>query len=197
MTLSSPHGRGCFLDRAQGERAAVGLPRTGGGVSVKAIAKEVVKESSPHGRGCFQKIRRHVTGMLVFPARAGVFPVEVVPVDALLSLPRTGGGVSSHAARRAHVQKSSPHGRGCFCDAEYYELDAGVFPARAGVFLSCTSRRRARSRLPRTGGGVSSTVKVPRQMIRSSPHGRGCFWQQGQESNYQLCLPRTGGGVSD
>ena len=132
--------------------------------------------SSPHGRGCFHLCRFATVLSRVFPARAGVFPSGVqFWVELFLS---------------------SPHGRGCFQDKQVWRDQTLVFPARAGVFPTRPSCRRARCRLPRTGGGVSCTASEPALAPLVFPARAGVFLETQLRSGRQDGLPRTGGGVS-
>ena len=88
------------------------------------------------------------------PARAGVFPL-IWPVDeSMVSGPRTGGGVPVTLPAVAVTSEWAPHGRGCSVNPHQPEHQAGVGPARAGVFPQHAGEDNQAMSGPRTGGGV-------------------------------------------
>ena len=95
-------------------KAANGLPRLGGGVSVGAMQFSDEFLSSPPRRGCFSRREAARKTVRVFPASAGVFPgVGSIPPENA-RLPRLGGGVSAPRPVGHVFHVSSPPRRGCF-----------------------------------------------------------------------------------
>ena len=151
---SSPHTRGCFpqgqsdVHRLQvfpayagvfpypGDAGSgyTGLPHIRGGVSRFDDDFKVDAESSPHTRGCFRWRKHSISLRTVFPAYAGVFPLEKAQHFIEDGLPRIRGGVSMPGTAHLVGLRSSPHTRGCFQSAYGCTCPDSVFPAYAGVF---------------------------------------------------------------
>ncbi len=131
---SSPHARGCFhigvisrglvlvfpacagvfLCLPYYSQQEYGLPRMRGGVSESDIGTLEGVVSSPHARGCFSMATTVSQPTTVFPACAGVFPMDKRRSVLKSSLPRMRGGVSSPSSPPSAILWSSPHARGCF-----------------------------------------------------------------------------------
>ena len=152
--IHSPHTRGCFLreilavgtvrvfpayagvfpESLTRSQPSGGLPRIRGGVSIRQTGCQEVGKSSPHTRGCFQMAGLRHSGVCVFPAYAGVFPLFRPDETVWYCLPRIRGGVSRKPAFPEDSVLSSPHTRGCFLAQLPLKRAVEVFPAYAGVF---------------------------------------------------------------
>ena len=194
-----------------------GLPRASGGVSNRVSYQKQKRLSSPRKRGCFRIENDLSEDDPVFPAQAGVFLSPTASTSTCSGLPRASGGVSHAETGMKGMPLSSPRKRGCFCLKQGKLVEATVFPAQAGVFLS-SSRRSARATcLPRASGGVSEATGAFSVSDGSSPRKRGCFrsvhamgtnhWEssprkRGCFSKFKIRLmlasglPRASGGVS-
>ena len=111
---------------------------------------------------------------------------------------------------------SAPRSRGCFLCRPPGNLQQGVCPAFAGVFLFFHSFAAASCGLPRVRGGVSYGFSDCCQYLSSAPRSRGCFYLDAQGFKVDsvcpafagvfpldygkgatvYCLPRVRGGVS-
>ena len=213
MLLSSPPRRGCFqksrfhrrLHRVFPASAGVFpqtaaspfpfacLPRLGGGVSWAPKKKSRFQRSSPPRRGCFHIAWPTGENAPVFPASAGVFPAAAFRTCGRQSLPRLGGGVSHARLLRLAPPASSPPRRGCFPLASKTIRLPPVFPASAGVFPGDKHERCQNARLPRLGGGVSTSSFVAPSIEKSSPPRRGCFFIRKLHRTDIIVFPASAG----
>ena len=194
--LVFPASAGVFPSASMQADSLCGLPRLGGGVSVRNVGNPHGIRSSPPRRGCFEGFRRCQACGPVFPASAGVFLSKRLSPHAPMSLPRLGGGVPRTRTWIDMEDKSSPPRRGCFRHIIRRRLFNLVFPASAGVFLGLYLGFSLPVSLPRLGGGVSSSSKGRYRVFQSSPPRRGCFSPSADGTNLRPSLPRLGGGVS-
>lgn len=93
------------------------------------------KESSPRWRGCFLVTTDGQQFDLIFPALAGVFPLQSRTCRLGRSFPRASVGVSPSSKETAKVERSSPRQRGCFLSNQRPPTPASVFPTPVGVVL--------------------------------------------------------------
>ena len=129
----------------------------------------------------------------VFPAQAGVFPIQVVKTSGKKGIPRASGGVSDkgHAIGEGH--QYSPRKRGCFRMGYSSERSATVFPAQAGVFPVRTKNGLLQGGIPRASGGVSETLARALACAVYSPRKRGCFPTQRQAKRRRRVFPAQAG----
>ncbi len=92
-----------------------------------------------------------------------------------ISLPHTGGGVSSKSSTPELAYQSSPHRWGCFLRRITSDAQRSVFPTQVGVFLCAVWAMRSVLRLPHAGGGVSKASGQFKSGNASSPRRWGCF----------------------
>ena len=169
------------------------LPRARGGVSTSMQHHIFVSPSSPRTRGCFST--RPCTGKKweVFPAHAGVFPLEYLRFCRVYGLPRARGGVSDVDFSAVESGRSSPRTRGCFHKNVVNVKYIMVFPAHAGVFLHQDHVNINLKGLPRARGGVSCAVRLNDPYFQSSPRTRGCFFQSRIAHLFFLVFPAHAG----
>ena len=191
----SPHPRGCFCEEPHHQGAwdifpaSAGvfllflirlgtlpdIPRIRGGVSKLRPGYEGFLRYSPHPRGCFRvPYVRHLP-ILIFPASAGVFLVPNMKLVTIHYIPRIRGGVSLPTSYVDTTSLYSPHPRGCFQSIRLDEQGWIIFPASAGVFLVALVCVPFRFYIPRIRGGVSKKLLCLMELLRYSPHPRGCF----------------------
>ena len=96
--LVFPAQAGVFLITKNNGMIVWGLPRASGGVSIRHCYSSSALRSSPRKRGCFSRLPALSVCVSVFPAQAGVFPVQIV--------------------KQRHRFWSSPRKRGCFSRLE-------------------------------------------------------------------------------
>ena len=89
-----------------------------GGVSSSVCHGQQNSESSPRPWRCFQVRCLKFSLGLVFSTSVEVFPQAPRGQPQAIGLLHVRGGVSSHAQRRIHVQKSSPRPWRCFHSLE-------------------------------------------------------------------------------
>ncbi len=156
-----PARAGVFLADRSASKPGTTLPRASGGISGRAYGLRGIHYSSPRERGYFRRILIHPQADLLFSARAGVFPHEVLPAIRTTALPRASGGISKHSPDSATAATSSPRERGYFQALTRLSNRGYLFPARAGVFpfkQMVTNLQRA---LPRASGGISASWSTP------------------------------------
>ena len=192
------------------------FPRVSGGVSSTDASEKALITFSPRQRGCFPYREAMGTGTYVFPASAGVFPLQRGNGYRYIRFPRTSGGVSDEGTLADAKARFSPHQRGCFLLSVITFLWIEVFPAPAGVFQKRQDFSCKEEGFPRTSGGVSAVGNLLLVFPLFSPHQRGCFYffpistslafvfpapagvflrvRAEQQKNH--CFPRTSGGVS-
>ncbi len=90
------------------------LPHARGGVSAQKQQFSEQQGSSPRPWGCFYEKRTINNSVSVFPTPVGVFPLVLLTVLRLLSLPHARGGVSGSSRFWAGSRQSSPRPWGCF-----------------------------------------------------------------------------------
>ncbi len=94
---------------------------------------------------------------MVFPTPVGVFPVIVLPLSKVASLPHARGGVSNSSAKTSRINSSSPRPWGCFQTGTGVLCLVYVFPTPVGVFPHPVYPAAKPYRLPHARGGVSSS----------------------------------------
>ncbi len=113
---------------------------------------------SPLTRGCFLIDSPQRFQATVFPAHAGVFPAFPICLTASDRIPRSRGGVSLSEQPIETAELYSPLTRGCFFGKMDLTRSRTVFPAHAGVFLIHALIGVEAARIPRSRGGVSSSM---------------------------------------
>ena len=129
--------------------------------------------SSPHTRGSTQSGGLAPLAMGVFPAHAGIDPVNVAFKSRDVSLPRTRGDRPTLDGLRLFQHRSSPHTRGSTPKPFWYLVARLVFPAHAGIDPVTTTGRPRFSGLPRTRGDRPRKALLIIVGMMSSPHTRG------------------------
>ena len=109
---------------------------------------------SPRARGCSGVVSSFFSGIIVFPACAGMFPRPLANATASLRFPRVRGDVPQSVAHSPRASQFSPRARGCSDHAELAKAQLGVFPACAGMFRSIQFWRVIHSGFPRVRGDV-------------------------------------------
>lgn len=150
-----------------------------------------------------------------FSTSAEVFPTRAWPPARTSCLPRSRGGVSFWENPDFERDTSSPLTRGWFFVSVLESVSVGLFPARAGVVQSTTSRqfpagyfpahagvfptptttRKTGSCLPRPRGGVSMPLVFGVAMALPSPLTQGCFYGLQSVRRYARRLPAHAGVI--
>ena len=149
-----PAHAGVFLSSSMPMMSSYCLPRSCGGVSMIETSLLHLLRSSPLMRGCFRLTLGWCPVLLVFPAHAGVFPMNLAGGITGVRLPRSCGGVSMTDGGIGVKSWSSPLMRGCFWISSFLIALVWVFPAHAGVFPGRWWTSGTRMGLPRSCGGV-------------------------------------------
>ena len=193
----SPHTRGCsfhkillhnqnsvfpayagmFLGVPSGAAKSARFPRIRGDVPFIVSSTCLIIGFSPHTRGC--SADEAACGMVdrVFPAYAGMFRNAGGSRIPRSRFPRIRGDVPPATPTVGQNTKFSPHTRGCSSAANISAKVAAVFPAYAGMFRSCHSRRNFRKSFPRIRGDVPKNCCMKPVRCLFSPHTRGCSAQ--------------------
>ena len=150
----SPHTRGCSAEaaaaaggvcvfpayagmfritRAEG-MAHHRFPRIRGDVPLALHILRKLVEFSPHTRGCSAAISLGDSGMIVFPAYAGMFRVGSSTIRSIGRFPRIRGDVPNQSFVPTNHTWFSPHTRGCSALNILAPMFGPVFPAYAGMF---------------------------------------------------------------
>ncbi len=119
----------------------------------------------------------------------GVFPIERLLGQQIISLPHARGGVSMPGVASPSVIRSSPRPWGCFRDSCSCERDSWVFPTPVGVFLAAHRRVRRDRSLPHARGGVSTAAVAITPEELSSPRPWGCFPALGMRASQAIVFP--------
>ncbi len=129
--------------------------------------------SSPHARGSSLRDVVGGPGVVVVPARAGIFPRPVPVAAAATSRPRTRGDLPRAGSSPSGPAASSPHARGSSPSRRRRAGDGPVVPARAGIFPRQPALPWACPRRPRTRGDLPIHHAGLELLGVSSPHARG------------------------
>ena len=141
-------------------------------------------------------------GFFVFPAYAGMFPLQLPHRTHLDCFPRIRGDVPADQVADQLQSGFSPHTRGCspFCWGKI--TFPFVFPAYAGMFRKPHSFPWLLDGFPRIRGDVPSRWSERHRKETFSPHTRGCsgkplmkFFELTVFPAYAGMFPRRGGGI--
>ena len=92
-----------------------------------------------------------------------------------MQYPRIRGVVSTVLKDTVHVQKVSPHTRGCICIICNSKKRKVSIPAYAGLYRGLMSARTRNAEYPRIRGVVSKVARGIKHADLVSPHTRGCI----------------------
>ncbi len=191
---SAPHPRGCSYTRravrlleqvgpapagmlrpaGRGGSQATSRPRTRGDAPLTARGPAPETGSAPHPRGCSQGTTGPAARAGVGPAPAGMLRRTRSAPAARRGRPRTRGDASHDGSHLTVDGMSAQHPRGCPYGSGTAAGAPAVGPARAGMLLPSSWRRRGRTRRPRTRGDAPRSADLISTRSRSAPHARGC-----------------------
>ena len=157
----SPRGRGCSrrqrlrVDRRAVFPARAGMfrrihdafhshirfPRASGDVPISRRDFSPFGWFSPRERGCSRRGHKNRGWLVVFPARAGMFPMAHRNGTPTYRFPRASGDVPGKGRRAMARSRFSPRERGCSHVHGEPSQFVLVFPARAGMFRECSYSR--------------------------------------------------------
>ena len=163
-----------FLSKIISASCSIGFPRIRGDVPIAVYNKMLKEEFSPHTRGCSHHSLLPKGFCHVFPAYAGMFPLQTNDPVSCVCFPRIRGDVPPAVAEPETVASFSPHTRGCSVGKGWSETITLVFPAYAGMFLQARMYVFCVTRFPRIRGDVPPRAGKNRTQTRFSPHTRGC-----------------------
>ena len=86
-----------------------------GDVPCGALTRACKKLFSPHARGCSEVSVTPILSDQVFPACAGMFPIDKRVQSEPVCFPRMRGDVPKGAIGAERLRPFSPHARGCSC----------------------------------------------------------------------------------
>ena len=191
-----------FPDSLRMQTLAQRFPRIRGDVPTVYCLSHGGKMFSPHTRGCSMQARGLCPGFFVFPAYAGMFPLQLPHRTHLDCFPRIRGDVPADQVADQLQSGFSPHTRGCspFCWGKI--TFPFVFPAYAGMFRKPHSFPWLLDGFPRIRGDVPSRWSERHRKETFSPHTRGCsgkplmkFFELTVFPAYAGMFPRRGGGI--
>ena len=170
---------------------------------------------SPRMRGCSPGFPSNLFARRVFPAYARMFRRRSGTSAMPSSFPRIREDVPHVGYHYRHLERFSPHTRGCFHVRTARIRTSGVFPAYAGMFLCSSPAKAPYYRFPRIRGDIPVNVPRQEQVAQFSPRARGCsswpqpsppfgsvfpacagmFCQYGYSTCCSRCFPRVRGDV--
>ena len=152
---------------------AIRFPRTRGDGPAPPCAACSVERVSPHTRGWTLGPWIRCSGLLGFPAHAGMDPCSCQDASAAPGFPRTRGDGPPSEYKKCGCGWVSPHTRGWTLATQIVASEAWGFPAHAGMDLSRTTWDGTTYGFPRTrGDGPPASIR--RLAARTvSPHTRG------------------------
>ncbi len=169
------------------------LPRTRGDRPSKEIPTWHENWSSPHTRGSTLLTLPQKVAAAVFPAHAGIDRRAMPSGYWRSGLPRTRGDRPYNSLRKGALDESSPHTRGSTSPEIGPHSPVIVFPAHAGIDLTCLPRRPLSRRLPRTRGDRPQREMLAQKLEKSSPHTRGSTFAPAQHSGNLRVFPAHAG----
>ncbi len=168
-------------------------PRPRGDLPPASTACRCSTPSSPPARGSSVPITAKGFGLLVVPARAGIFPVRIRAVGAGRCRPRPRGDLPAPGSSGWTRSTSSPPARGSSLRRDWHQAGTAVVPARAGIFLSALcSAPHWRSR-PRPRGDLPSARLRSPSRCRSSPPARGSSRVPARVADRRMVVPARAG----
>jgi len=147
--------------------------------------------STPHARGStLQKtLARYCRA--VYPACAGIHPIEWAQQPRQMCLPRMRGDPPYTKGLHATVNRSTPHARGSTLGRSLQFGRERVYPACAGIHLDLACPRSTHGRLPRMRGDPPPATIPAIKRASSTPHARGSTGSttcmSGRHSVYPAC----------
>ncbi len=170
-----------------------GRPRTRGDLPAACSRSHRPPGSSPHARGSSRVRRSRALPERVVPARAGIFPEQVVVHRLQLGRPRTRGDLPQTEIWIGSYQASSPHARGSSLARGHRCQVVLVVPARAAIFPPSGPAARAGRCRPRTRGDLPAAVDTAGLIRASSPHARGSSRLREDARRRPLVVPARAG----
>ena len=107
--------------------------------------------------------------------------------------PRVRGDVPVRPVACGNSPLFSPRARGCSCRQGRRHAGAAVFPACAGMFLTCPLCEWRAISFPRVRGDVPCSVVCNRPRGGFSPRARGCSAATGAASESAMVFPACAG----
>ena len=150
------------------------FPRVRGDVPLVLTTYLGEYEFSPRARGCSLMMQLVGSVMRVFPACAGMFPLEKAKSNEWTSFPRVRGDVPSTLENPSDISRFSPRARGCTEEASDAEYERKVFPACAGMFRRRKNSAPKNVSFPRVRGDVPVGSITCISPLEFSPRARGC-----------------------
>ena len=188
-----PACAGMFPDHVTLADLVNGFPRVRGDVPFRISRVRLVRPFSPRARGCSQSQIRNSLALQVFPACAGMFPIERLQPFFHHGFPRVRGDVPWGDCSGAISALFSPRARGCSFDFPINLATIEVFPACAGMFRVRRRGNRPRRRFPRVRGDVPTHRATARGRCRFSPRARGCSHHTRNQTCYINVFPACAG----
>ena len=131
-----PAQAGMILNGRERNSSRSCIPRTSGD-DPQDIARVLrISEYSPHERGWSLVIVILVQFVLVFPAQAGMIPIQILTIFVALCIPRVSGDDPGNVTFTNTSVKYSPRKRGWSPRDVSLQSIRYVFPAQAGMIWS-------------------------------------------------------------
>jgi len=134
------------------------------------------RQSTPHARGSTPVCRYDIYRAIVYPACAGIHPLQKHTLIKQSGLPRMRGDPPLGAYLPGRLKQSTPHARGSTPFSDQISLKPEVYPACAGIHPSFKNDNLNLFRLPRMRGDPPARVIAPLVVRESTPHARGSTW---------------------
>ena len=155
------------------KRNKIGLPRMRGDRPCADWGHQEARGFTPHARGSTPQADPGPVSGRVYPACAGIDPIDEVITQDHPRLPRMRGDRPTDFTP-FHVRRGfTPHARGSTHRSRFFGSQDTVYPACAGIDLAGTTRARKRWCLPRMRGDRPHHHAVPSHRRAFTPHARG------------------------
>ena len=187
-------GNSCYRRRCH-PRTSV-HPRAGGELRCLSRRRVMVFGSSPRGRGTPRRRNGTTRPRRFIPARAGNSTAGMLDAQQLTVHPRAGGELFGTVDHNPLSIGSSPRGRGTRRVRPGRRIVLRFIPARAGnswrrPTLACRSTVH-----PRAGGELTPGPVIDREVIGSSPRGRGTQSAGRLQRDLRRFIPARAGNSS-
>ena len=128
---------------------------------------------TPHARGSTHYHDRFLRAYPVYPACAGIDPIDEVVVPGHPRLPRMRGDRPVKRAYWVYRKEFTPHARGSTFFTKPFPVPLDVYPACAGIDHLPLRLRPWRLGLPRMRGDRPYFLRCRGLISRFTPHARG------------------------
>ncbi len=168
-----PACAGIDLAPASNTMSPPSLPRMRGDRPFNTLDFAGAGAFTPHARGSTTRSSRFFATKKVYPACAGIDPIDIVNTPIILRLPRMRGDRPTPKRRKGSDRRFTPHARGSTFFPAPHSSSYIVYPACAGIDLIKMFIDKMHGGLPRMRGDRPQQIQWPPQASGFTPHARG------------------------